>query len=233
MAAPKQSTSLLVAILVIAGLVVALALLWRPSAGDPGTVGTSHALASELRALRQTQEQTNAILGQLEALLADRLAQPPSSGERQAEGNTPLVAPESIESLEDLVRSLDQLRATFERESGETQDLIQSAPAFGGESLVQVRDRRQDTDWNALTSLEERWREDPNAADRTQYFQTAQDLLEAYGPPTAIYRPKGGLLFYYRRLPEDVPGPSWYFRMQDGIVIEFYVEDETGEEDDA
>ena len=49
----------------------------------------------------------------------------------------------------------------------------------------------------------------------------------SYGPPTDIYRPSGGLLFHYKRGEDQ---PSRYFRLQDGIVVEFWVEDPSEED---
>ncbi len=109
--------------------------------------------------------------------------------------------------------------------------MIRSAPVLGGEHLTEVRDRRVDPDWVALGVLEESWRRSQEVTDRSQYFQTPRELLEAYGPPTAIYRPsKGGMLFHYRHHAEGEAGPSWYFRLQDGIVVEFFVEDDESDE---
>ena len=55
-------------------------------------------------------------------------------------------------------------------------------------------------------------------------------LVERYGAPHSIYRPAGSLLFVYRRHEEGGAGPAWYFRIQDGIVVEFWVEDEEVED---
>ncbi len=203
------------------GLVAGAALFAGPRGTEP-PAGAGEELVEELARLRQAQARTAGVLERLEELFAEpELAPAATPGERVAIGDFP--PPESFDAL---ARSLDALRATLERESNETQSLIRSAPALGGETLIDVRDRRADVDWVALEALAERWHGDAHAADRSQYFQTSRDLLEAYGPPSAIYRPKDGLLFKYRDAPEDVPAPSWYFRLKDGIVIEFWLETE-------
>jgi hypothetical protein len=78
-----------------------------------------------------------------------------------------------------------------------------------------------------LASLERDWRFDRTRASRSQYFQTARDLLRTYGPPSAIYRPqRGGLQFVYRAHAEGDAGTAWYFQVQEGYVVEFFIEDE-------
>jgi len=202
------------------------------AASAPQVHDSSAELSRELQALGRAQVQTAQALEDLGAALValqpGPLLPPPTRELVVEASESGLLAGEPLETL---ARTLESVRVTFERELGETRSLIRAAPAFGGESLTNVRDRRRETDWVALESLERNWRVDTTQADRSQYFQTPRDLLEAYGPPTAIYRPKGGLLFHYRQQPEGVPGPSHYFRLQDGIVIEFFIEDETGEDD--
>ncbi len=213
----------------IGGLaIVLLALLamlvgFRPrSERRPATGPDEAELASELRALRGSQERMAQVLARLEALLAERLAAPVPPREpagTNAEGGLPASA-----SLATLAHEVGDLRAALERESSATRDLIRAPAPEPRESLLELRRRRPDNDWAALEELGERHRLDEDAADRSQYFQTPRDLLEAYGPPTAIHRPKGGgLLFHYRREPEGMPGTSWYFRVQDGFVVEFFV----------
>ena len=138
-------------------------------------------------------------------------------------GRIPVGELPTDRSFEALSRSLDQLRETLDRELAETQAVIRAAPAFGGESLVSVRDRRKATNWPALDRLLDQWRLDEDAANRSQYFQTPRDLMEVYGAPTDIYRPPNGMLFHYRK-PGDSVDHAWYFRIQDGFVVEFFVE---------
>lgn len=104
-----------------------------------------------------------------------------------------------------------------------------STLGLGGEPLLETKKRNAVTRWDDLAVLERAWRTDSDQANHSQYFQTAQDRLEAYGPPTEIFRPTGGLLFCYRRHAEGSAGPAWYFRLQDGIVVEFALEDEKAE----
>ena len=224
MTSARHTTFLLVALVLVSALLTAT-LLGRPPRGEAGD-DVDADLASALASLAAVQHRTAAALERLE----DRLATVPVAANgprREVAGGAP--APES---LEDLVRSLDALRTTIERESGETQDLIRSAPAFGGESLVALRDRRAAPDWAELTDLEQAWREDEEAADRSQYLLTPRDLVDRYGPPSAIYRPQGGMLFCYRQHAQGEAGPAWYYRIQDGYVVEFFLEDEGVESDD-
>lgn len=219
-------TTLLALAVLAAGLVTTLVVVPRSSstaAPDGGSVD----LSGQLGALTRTQERTVQALERLETLLAERLDAPVL----QAAPRRPVDdgSGTSVESLDELVEALNALRLSLETESRRTQELLRDAPALGGESLLAVRERRIAPDWVALEDLEKTWRQDEDLADRSQYFQTARDLLETYGPPTAIYRPKGGgLLFHYRNIPLDTPGTSWYFRLQDGFVVEFWIEEEGG-----
>lgn len=207
--------------LLVAGLSVAVALAMvlrsdpghrdrtAEDAGDP-------ALLAELRAQRELQQRT------LEAIerLGERLASAPAAdGTRRAADELP--APQ----VEELLRGLDALRESFEAQTTRTLDTIAAAPIFQEEPLSRVRERRRDVDWPALEALRAEYEADPRAADTSQYFLSARELLEVYGPPSDIFRPsKGGLLFHYRRAPRDVEAPAWYFRVQDGFVVEFFVE---------
>lgn len=223
--APKRSLGLAAALVAVLASLLAL-VAFRPAGGAPPAHDpVFDRLLAELRELGRAEQRTGAALARLEELLASRLAAP--TIEPSARSPLELPTPASFEAL---ARSLDAVRAAFERESAQTRELIRAAPGFPAESLREVRTRRGETDWSALEELEERWRTDPEAADRSQHFQTQRDLLEAFGPPTAIYRPESGMLFHYRRLPEDVPGPSSYFRLQDGFVVEFFIEGEPEEE---
>ncbi|MEM1452009.1 MAG: hypothetical protein AAF957_13895 [Planctomycetota bacterium] len=193
----------------------------------PAVAGSADVL-SELRALREAQERTAASLAALERSAADAALAPvpsPSGGRRVA------ADAGEVPGLAELAASLDGLRASLETQSKRTQEAIRSAPAFGGETLSDVRRRVTSVEWGALDELEEQWRSDERATDRSQAFQTARDLLATYGPPSAIYRPKGGLLYVYRRHAEGQAGPALYFRLQDGYVVEFFVEDEVSEGD--
>lgn len=204
--------------------------LWRPAAprAREAQPEAESALARELAGLRAAHERTAQVLERLVGVLEGEGVDL-ASAEVRAQ-RTPAQEAEAPE-LDALVASLDALRELLARENDETQALIRSAPAFGGESLLDLRERRVDNDWVALGGLDELWQLDERRADRSQYFQTARDLLERYGPPTAIYRPSDSLLFVYRQAPEEVSGKSWYFRLKDGIVIEFWVELEGGEEE--
>ncbi|MEM7307460.1 MAG: hypothetical protein AAF682_12355 [Planctomycetota bacterium] len=209
---------------------VALLNLWPRAAGAPSDPSGVPALSDEVRDLAASQRQTAEVLARLEALLGERLNAPTPSlaGERE-----PVGAPAPAPDLDELVRSLDELRATLAQlaaESTRTQELLRTASAFGGDDLHRMSSERVGPDWAALELLGERWNGDPDEADRSQYFQTPRDLIAAYGPPSSIYRPKGGLLFVYRRHPEGQGGLAWYFRIQDGIVVEFFLEDEEPDE---
>ena len=79
------------------------------AAPTPGEIGTNDALVVELRQLAQAQERTAVALERLEAVLAHRLDAPPPAGSaRFPASNVP--APESFDEL---ITSLDALRATF------------------------------------------------------------------------------------------------------------------------
>lgn len=224
----KTSTPLLIAIALI--LTLGAVLLGQLIGGTSErlaetTDGQSEILVEEIRNLRRTQERTAASLEGLAQAL-DRLSWPnaPASSTRESEGPLPAT------SFDALIASLDLLRESLEKESAQTRELIRGMPGSKSESLAETRKRKTAPDWLALTELERSWRTDADQANRSQYFQTAQDLLEAYGTPTEIFRPKGGVLFYYRRHPEGSAGPAWYFRLQDSMVVEFWIEDEvTGE----
>ena len=217
----------LIALLVLVSIFLAAHFGGSAHQVDAGESPANETLIAELRQLARSQERTAAALEHLEEVLADRLDVPaPAMSARH-----PLASAPGPESFDYLIASLDALRATFEAESGRTRELIRSAPAFGGESLREIRGRSAGPNWIALDELERSWRTDGQQANRSQYLQTARDLLEAYGPPSAIYRPQGGILFVYRRHAEGEAGPAWYFRIQDGIVVEFFLEDE--ERDDA
>ena len=213
----------------LAGLGGALlvALAWIATR-HPGTARETESegmlVARELGEVARTQERILVALERLAAHWEDELVPPSGSAVRAELGADVVEGP----SLDELVESLAALRASLETESRRTQDLLRSAPALGGESLLETRQRRSAVDWPALERLEQSWRADARAADRSQYFQSARDLLETYGPPTAIYRQeKGGMLFHYSRSPKGVSGS--YFRLHDGIVIEFFVQDPKGE----
>lgn len=197
------------------GFCAALAL--QPDEAAPRAAGGAD-LAAELRALARAQERTASVLERLESSL--ELARPGPPGPTRI----PAGAPAPPDSLPELIADLDELRRTIAEESRLTREALRSAPLLGGEGLTEVRDRRRDPDWQALDRLLEAWRRDPRAADRSQYFQTARDLLETYGPPTRIFHSQEALLFHYRRHPEGETGPEWYFRLQDGMVIELQVQ---------
>jgi len=210
-----------IAVLAFAAVLLA-AFLGGEGSTRAGRTPANAAWGAELDRLARSQERTAAALERLEEILTERLDVPTlEASARRAVGSAP-----AAETFDQLIASLDALRATLEAESRRTQELIRRAPAFGGESLREVHDRSPGPDWGALGELERGWRADEREANRSQYLQTARDLLEAYGPPTAIYRPKDGLLFVYRRHAEGQSGPAWYFRLQDGMVVEFHLEDE-------
>lgn len=176
-------------------------------------------LARELGRLVEAQERTLAVLERLaEGLEAGPLPAPVRAMPARARVEAERAGDSSSERW---LSALEDVRATFATESHRTQELLRGAPALGGESLTEVRERRRDTDWNALEVFEAAWRRDSKAASRTCHFLTMRELLEAYGPPTDLYRPQGGLIFHYAR---DA-GPEWYFRLQDGTCIEAWVED--------
>lgn len=207
----------------VAGVVVAP---WIGSrAGAPADPYEESALVLELRRLGATQDRTAAVLERLEAALAERLVPPAVEDTHREPAGAPSPAPES---LDELVASLGALRDAIELESRRTQELIRTAPALGGTSLDEARRRSPATNWVALEELEKQWHDDAQAVGRSQYFRTVRDVIETYGPPTAIYRPRdrADVLLHYRRGPEGEPGWSWYFRVHDGYVVEFWMEDE-------
>ncbi len=217
-------------LLVLALAVPAWVALLRqgPLPASAAVEGPSLVLVQELRSLREVGERTLGVLARIEGQLADPMVglerhAAPLSG---AAGGDSTMLDGSMAALRE---SMDALRLAYEAESDETQEILRSAPALGGESVRAARERRSEVDWEALKVLETAWRSDPDAADRSQYFQTARDLVEAYGPPTAIHRPKGDLAFYYHRGPSQSPGPAWYFRIKEGLVVEFFIDDQTGE----
>ena len=213
----------------------------RPPAVIPVAESDS-ALLGEMRGLRASQDEVLAALERLTRILEPALAagadtsggmlasqrEAVPGGKRASAGSELLDT--DVEALRTLAVELGELRGFVQEEAAATRELLRTVPA-AQESLVEVSERLNQPDWGALGNLEARWRADAEATDKSQYFQSPRDLLEAYGPPTAIYRPKGGMMFHYRAAPEGVPGPSWYFRLQDGIVVEFFLEDETGDED--
>ena len=135
----------------------------------------------------------------------------------------PLTEQVVPESLAELVRSLDALRASFERESAATQEVLRDSTRSGEESMVEMRQRKTEPDWYALELLESSYRADAEATNRSQHFLTPKDLLRIYGPPTAIYRPSGGINFSYKRT--DPGSPTLSFVIQDGFVVRFFVKD--------
>jgi hypothetical protein len=218
-----RRTRALAAVAALIALVL-LGALWSSGRGQPPPARDDDgALRAELARLALAEERTLAVLERLEQALAGLTAPVPE--ERRAVSAAPPP------SLDELVASLDALRATIEAETRRTQELIRDAPAFGGESLQSVRERNAATDWTALDRLESDWRTDGKAVDRSQQLQSPRDLLRAYGPPSAIYRPQGGMLFVYRRHAEGQSGPAHYFRLQEGMVIEYWVEDEKVEQE--
>lgn len=227
-------------LVLLAGALVLLVLLWdrgkKPATALPAATLASadrelfEGLARELRALRVAHESTSASIASLGSMLVERGA-PTSPSDRRLAG-----APATDQHLPpadfaELIASLDALRHSLATEAQKTQALIRTAPAFGGETLNQVRKRRSEIDWHSLESLRAKWEHDADEANRTQYLQSAKDLVEAYGPPSAIYRPKDGLLFTYRGPEEEGRTRTWYFRLKDGFVIEFFVEWEELEEE--
>lgn len=176
--------------------------------------------------LRESQEQTAQSLQRLAVALEQGQAM-----SRRHQPSPGQVAVPDAETYADLIRSLDALRRSMEEDSQRTQEMLRNHAVDGGESLVTTRRLNTVTLWSELEALEKAWRIDEDAASRSQYFQTAKDLLLAYGPPTEIFRPKGGILFYYRNHPAGSAGPAWYFRLQDDMVVEFFLEDEEISED--
>lgn len=222
----RDSTSFGIAILAVC-LAVAVPLMLQPDpGGDLPSGPVEDAQLEELRLLREAQEQTASSLVRLALALEQDQA---LSRRHQGDPRQPNALDQ--ESYSTLVASLDALRRSIEEDSMHTQEMLSRSPAGEGESLVTTRRRNTVTLWAELEALEQTWRVDEAAASRSQYFQTMKDLLQAYGPPTEIFRPKGGILFYYRNHPPGTPGPAWYFRLQDDMVVEFFLEDEMMEED--
>jgi len=110
-------------------LLTAWLLVSGPRAAPQPAPGIDPELLAELRELRRSNERTAEILELLESVLGERLAAPLTTGEpaRSAVGDRTNLP--GAEDFANLAASLDALRATFERESGETQELIRSAPA--------------------------------------------------------------------------------------------------------
>ncbi len=173
-------------------------------------------LSAALLALTRSQERTAEALERLGERLGERLAMPSPSA-RAAAGST-----RAVSSMPELIASLDALRRTFAEESRRTRETLRAAPAIGGERLTDVRDRRAEPDWNNLADVRAAWRTDEAATKRTQYFQTARDVLASYGPPMAVYNHENSMLLHYQR---EEQGPSWYFRLSDGIVVDFWLDD--------
>lgn len=211
--------ALALAALGLAALTAALAFAFSRERSAPVHASSDAEVLAELRAQRELQQRTLDALERLgEELAASRGA--PAADARRAVGE-----PLSALQVGELLRSLDALRLSFEAQTTRTLERIAEAPIFRDEPLSRVRERRRDVDWSALDALRAQYGADPRAADASQYFLSARELLEIYGPPSDIFRPsKGGLLFHYRRAPRDVEAPAWYFRVQDGFVVEFFVE---------
>jgi hypothetical protein len=218
-----------------AGAALAVLLAARTLRDDPAgpreaaADGRIESLLSELTVLGKAHVEAVDRLERIEALLAERLPV-------AADGAAPPAAapdPRDREALAEMVDSLDALRRALELNTLVAEAVAQRAgrPSDGG--LFDASAIRHDVDWGALELLESSWRQDARATDRAQYFRSPADVLASYGPPSAIYRPaRGGLLFSYRRAPDEVLGPTWYFRVQDGMVVEFFVEDEIPAQDD-
>ena len=198
-----RSTLLALGALVL-GALLTFALTSSGSRGDKGDseANLAQTLGPELNELAAAQKRTAAALLRLEELLSERLdTTVPASPARG------VVGASAPPSYDELIASLDALRTTLETESRRTQELIRGAPAFGGESLLQVRGRKNEANWAALEVLLEEWRLDRKAATRSQYFKSVRDLLEAYGPPTTIHPQQGTLMFEYKREESDGRGP--------------------------
>ena len=213
----------LVAALLVTGSI--LFILARPERGDPRalTDGETYArLDARLAEWALTQERTVAVLERLEAKLAGLPAEP-----------TPVhIAPSTGIPLEldDLVLSLDALRVAVEAESERLHGALRDLDSERGPSLTDARERRPEANWDGLEELEKEWRLGGEASTRSELLSSVSELVERYGAPHSIYRPAGSLLFVYRRHEEGGAGPAWYFRIQDGIVVEFWVEDEEVED---
>ena len=222
----KDSTSFGIAILAVC-LAVAVPLVLQSDPGrDFGTGQAENPELEELRHLREAQEQTASSMERLALALEQSQAM-----SRRQQDNPGKPGAADVGSYAALIESLDALRASIEEDSLRTQEMLLRNPGGEGESLVTTRRRNTVTLWSELEALEQAWRVDEEAASRSQYFQTAKDLLQAFGPPTEIFRPKSGILFYYRNHPPGTPGPAWYFRLQDDMVVEFFLEDEMMKEE--
>ena len=165
------------------GVLAGALLTWRlldVGAGSNAQMGSNvddSALHNELHLIHRSQAGIAEALQSIAKALSDQTLAPvaPLGGRIATEPVTPA-------SLHELTVSLEQLRESIEAESRRTQEVIRNAPVFGGESLNELRDRTADTNWTDLEALEENWRSDPTATARSQHFQSARDLLEAYGP---------------------------------------------------
>lgn len=213
--------SALVALVTLAS--IGLGFLLGGLNGDPApTTSNGQALAQQLETLAAAQDRTAEALERLERTIGTRLEAVDS--DRAPAGVD--ASPRAPESLDGLIASLDSLRVSIENESRRTQEIMRSSPAFAGESMADVRERRATPDWAVLNDLQARWSLDQEATNRSQHLQTAQDLVATYGKPSTIYRPNGGILFVYRAHAEGEAGPASYFRLQDGMVVEYWLEHE-------
>lgn len=215
---PPRNALALVAALALSALALAALFVRRNEAVPPREDAPS--LVRALGELNETQVRMLAVLERLEADLGVRLE---STG-----SPAPAVGPES-DALTTLAEGIDAL--TLELETLRTQPSSRAAQAPNAQvSLLEMRDRRPEPDWERLGELEQSWRADERGTDRAQYFQSIHDVLELYGPPSAIYRPKsGGILLCYRKHPEGTAGPVWFFRYQEGMIVEFFFEDQPGD----
>jgi len=228
MIAKESLGRLAVVFLGIIALAEVIGLLNTPIAvvGD-GSSGVAE-LRGELGELRDVRLRSAETLERIEQqldLLSSGRIEPTTTPGIETPRLQEQVAPES---LADLVRSLDALRASFERESASTQQALrESSPASASESgettMFELRNRKTEPDWFALELLEQSWRTDPAATNRSQHFLTPKDLLRIYGPPTQIMRPANGMNFSYHRAENGAGSPTWSFIIQDGFVIRFFV----------
>ena len=210
-------------------LLLNLSLLLQPR-GLPVTAtngASQQALLMELRLLRESQAGNTLALERLESIWLESSA---PAAERSAllQGH----APDSLPNFEALLGKLASLTQAVEQQGLQSQALLQQAieQTTTKESLFQLNHRRESVNWAALDELLLSWESNEEAASRSQYFQTPRELLELYGPPTAIYNPTRGTLYHYRKFPAGTPGPNWYFRVKEGSVIEFWVEMKNGED---
>ena len=219
---------LVVVFLGIIALVEVIGLLNPASTvGGDGSSGVAE-LSTELGELRDIRLRSAETLERIEQQLAFW------NSSRIEANTTPGIETPALqeqvapESLADLVQSLDALRASFERESATTQktlrDTSSAAPSESGAmTMFELRNRKTEPDWFALEMLEQSWRTDPAATNRSQHFLTPKDLLRIYGPPTQIMRPANGMNFSYHREENGAGSPTWSFIIQDGFVIRFFV----------